>query len=480
MTRFERGLMWFRRDLRLADNVALFHALSQCEKLYCAFVFDTAILSSLPSDDRRVAFIDACLSELQHDLRATGGDLIVCHGDAQEEIPRLVRHLAINAVFANRDYEPRAKTRDESVAERLQTVGCVLSLHKDQVIFERNEILNGQGHPYRVFTAYKNSWLKTLRASDFDATPTSGVFSTFARVPDSVSRRPSLAQIGFTAPARPIPVPAGHTGAQTMLADFLSRLSNYHDTRDFPALKGPSYLSVHLRFGTISVRALVRAVYPAVVHGNAGAATWLSELIWRDFYFAILHHFPHVAERAFRPEYEAITWESGPDADRDFQAWSAGLTGYPIVDAGMRQLNQTGYMHNRLRMIVASFLTKDLGIDWRRGEQYFAEKLNDFDLAANNGGWQWVASTGCDAQPYFRIFNPVSQSRKFDAEGRFIRRYVPELASLSSSDIHAPWLMPDAVLKAANVQLGRSYSLPIVDHATARTLTLARYDAVRR
>lgn len=480
MMRFERGLMWFRRDLRLADNVALSQALRQCEKVYCVFVFDTAILSSLPRDDRRVAFIDECVSGLQHDLRVAGGDLIVCHGDVEKEIPGLVQRLQINAVFANRDYEPRARTRDEAVTEILQGAGCSLLLHKDQAIFERDEILNGQGRPYQVFTAYKNSWLKALQTADFEVARTEDFFSRFASMPDTTFRRPSLVQMGFTAPARPVPVSAGHAGAQTLLADFLKRLPSYHEKRDFPALKGPSYLSVHLRFGTISIRTLIRAVYPDVVQGSTGAATWLSELIWRDFYFAILHHFPHVAERAFRPEYEAIEWETGVVADRNFQAWCAGLTGYPIVDAGMRQLNQTGYMHNRLRMIVASFLTKDLGIDWRRGEQYFAEKLNDFDLAANNGGWQWAASTGCDAQPYFRIFNPVAQSRKFDAEGRFIRRYVPELAGLSGSDIHAPWLARDTVLKTANVQLGSDYSLPIVDHATARTLTLTRYGVVKR
>lgn len=479
MMRFERGLVWFRRDLRLADNVALFQAVQQCGQLYCVFVFDTVILSALPRDDRRVAFIDECLSELQHDLQARGGDLIVCHGDPEDEIPQLAQRLGVSAVFANRDYEPSAQARDDGIAEKLQKAGCVLLLHKDQVVFERDEILNGQGHPYRVFTAYKKTWLKALQSTDFAAVSSDSDFNRFTRTPDTIPRRPSLAEIGFIRPADLISVPAGHSGAQSLLADFLSRLSSYHETRDFPALKGPSYLSVHLRFGTISIRALVRAAYPAAAQGDAGAATWLSELIWRDFYFAILHHFPHVVERAFRPEYDSIEWESGPDADRDFQAWCAGLTGYPLVDAGMRQLNQTGYMHNRLRMIVASFLTKDLGIDWKWGEQYFAEKLNDFDLAANNGGWQWAASTGCDAQPYFRIFNPVMQSRKFDSQGGFIRRYVPELTLLSSGDIHAPWLARDTALQAANVHLGSSYPLPIVDHIKARIMTLARYDAVK-
>jgi len=264
-----------------------------------------------------------------------------------------------------------------------------------------------------------------------------------------------------------------------LLHDFLVRIEHYDEARNFPALKGPSYLSVHLRFGTLSIRALAREAHVRMHAGSRGAAIWLSELIWRDFYHQILHHHPHVVGAAFKPEYDALHWEHGRHADELFAAWAAGRTGYPLVDAAMAQINQTGYMHNRLRMVVASFLVKDLGLDWRRGEHYFAHHLNDFDLAANNGGWQWAASTGCDAQPWFRIFNPVTQSEKFDTQGRFIRRYLPQLAILPDRLIHAPWLASPVELAAANVKLGHDYPYPVVRHDEARARTLARFGAVK-
>jgi deoxyribodipyrimidine photo-lyase len=294
---------------------------------------------------------------------------------------------------------------------------------------------------------------------------------------------PSLAGIGFEQTGLSQPgMASGMSGAQVLFDDFLRRLRNYHVTRDFPAIKGPSYLSVHLRFGTVSIRALARRAVEAmrVAEGGSGAATWLSELVWRDFYFMILHHHPHVTTRAFKPDYDAIRWESGAQADALFDAWSDGRTGYPLIDAAMAHLNQTGYMHNRLRMVTASFLVKDLGIDWRRGERYFAEKLNDYDLAANNGGWQWAASSGCDAQPWFRIFNPVTQSEKFDPDGKFIKRYLPQLAKLPAKYIHAPWLAPAIELQHASIEPGRDYRLPIVQHDVARKETLARYAVVRK
>ena len=257
-------------------------------------------------------------------------------------------------------------------------------------------------------------------------------------------------------------------------------MDHYHVARDYPAVKGPSYLGVHLRFGTVSIRQLAAAAHQLSLQGMQGASVWLSELAWRDFYMQILAHFPHVAQSAFKPEYDAIKWEHGKHAEALFAAWCEGRTGYPLVDAAMAQINQSGYMHNRLRMVVASFLTKDLGIDWRWGERYFAEQLNDFDLAANNGGWQWAASTGCDAQPYFRIFNPVSQSERFDAEGKFIRRYLPQLAALPDALLHAPWRASEIELLAASVELGKNYPRPLVDHAEARERTLLRYAVVKK
>ena len=292
---------------------------------------------------------------------------------------------------------------------------------------------------------------------------------------------PTLEAMGFSRTnLHTLKIPVGARGAHSLLEDFLPRIDDYQRTRDFPAVKGPSYLSVHLRFGTCSVRRLAREAWTRAQAGSAGAQTWLSELVWRDFYHQILHHHPRVAGASFKPEFDAIHWEHGKHADELFLAWCQGRTGYPLVDAAMLQLNQTGYMHNRLRMVVASFLTKDFGIDWRRGEQYFADHLNDFDLAANNGGWQWAASTGCDAQPWFRIFNPVAQSRKFDGQGRFIRRYLPQLAKLPDELIHAPWEARPVDLPAAGIELDRDYPSPRVRHDEARARTLERFALVKK
>jgi deoxyribodipyrimidine photo-lyase len=269
-----------------------------------------------------------------------------------------------------------------------------------------------------------------------------------------------------------------------LLEDFMSHIDRYHETRDFPALRGPSYLSVHLRFGTVSIRALVLTALQRSLKGSPGARSWLGELIWREFYAQIMANAPHVCSRSFKPEFDAIGWEQGPAADRLFEAWTLGQTGYPLVDAAMLQLAQSGYMHNRLRMVAGSFLVKDLGLDWRRGEAYFARQLNDFELSSNNGGWQWVSSSGCDAQPWFRIFNPITQSEKFDPHGKFIRRYLPQLSALPDQWLHAPWQAPPLVLQAAGLRLGSGpqdhYPLPIVDHASAREKTLRRYAVVKQ
>jgi deoxyribodipyrimidine photo-lyase len=292
---------------------------------------------------------------------------------------------------------------------------------------------------------------------------------------------PSLAELGFqTTNLAQLRIPVGALGARQLFDDFVQRIERYQETRDFPAIKGPSYLSVHLRFGTISVRQLVSVAYPMHLQGLQGASTWLSELVWRDFYHQILANFPHVVHKAFKPEYDHIKFEQGQHAQELFAAWCEGRTGYPLVDAAMAQINQTGYMHNRLRMVVASFLVKDLGLHWQWGERYFAEHLIDFDLAANNGGWQWASSSGCDAQPYFRIFNPVTQSERFDPQGKFIRRYLPPLANLPDACIHAPWQARELELAAAGVELGKTYPHPVVDHAEARERTLQRYAVVKK
>jgi deoxyribodipyrimidine photo-lyase len=487
---YPAGLVWFRRDLRAHDQAALYHALRSCRQVHAVFVFDTAILDPLPRRDRRVEFIRESLVELDAALRRLAGHadagLIVVHGRATEEVPRLARQLGARSVFANHDYEPGAIARDEQVRIALAEAGIALHTSKDQAIFDRDELLTQAGRPYAVFTPYKKSWLAKVDAFYLKGYPVERHARALAPRPRALRRPvPTLTDIGFgTTNLSQLPVRPGASGAAQLVDDFLTRMDRYHDTRDFPATKGPSYLSVHLRFGTVSVRELARQAHAFAEAGQPGAATWLGELIWRDFYFQVLANFPHVADeegngRSFRREYDTIAWEEGPRARDLFTAWCEGRTGYPLVDAAMHQLNQTGYMHNRLRMVTASFLCKDLGIDWRWGERYFALQLNDYDLSANNGGWQWASSSGCDAQPYFRIFNPVSQSRKFDPEGRFIVRYLPQLAGLPPDALHAPWLARPMDLQAAGIVPGRDYPLPLVDHDEARQTTLRRYSVVK-
>lgn len=467
------ALVWFRRDLRDEDHAALHLALRRHARVFCAFVFDTDILDALPRHDRRVEFIRESLVELDASLRTSGGQLIVRHGRAREQIVRLAVELGVGAVYANGDYEPAAIERDADVARALFDAGIGFVSNKDQVIFEKDELLTQSGRPFAVFTPYRNAWLRKVNEFFLSPWPVQKYRHRLAPPIDQAAV-PTLQDIGFEPTnLREIALPCGMQGARALWADFQRRIDRYHEQRDFPASKGVSYLSVHLRFGTISIRELARHAWQ---RDSEGARMWLSELIWRDFYHQILYHHPHVVTRAFRPEYDAVPWV---DNEAYFQAWSEGRTGYPIVDAAMRQLNQTGYMHNRLRMITASFLTKDLGIHWLRGERYFAQQLNDYDLAANNGGWQWAASTGCDAQPWFRIFNPVTQSKKFDPDGAFIRRYVPELAELCGKFIHEPWMNLGAIPLSNTFSNKLDYAPPIVDHDTARKACLARFSRLK-
>jgi len=457
------ALVWFRRDLRDHDHAALAAALRAHERVYCVFVFDTDILDPLLvrglKADRRVAFIGRCLRSLDTALRRRGGGLIVRHGRAIEEIPRLAAMLDVVAIHANRDHEPFARQRDAAVAAALAADGRLFLDYKDQTVFERDELLTKAGTPFEVFTPYARAWRARLAPVDLMPHECVSHPGQFVPVPPTST---------FFEPPGFVPVdagvPAGMEGGAKLFGGFLERIDHYHETRDFPALDATSGLSPHLRFGTLPIRPLVaEALARSLLPGGRGADVWLNELIWREFYQMLLWHRPDVVEHAFRLEYDGIAWDDAPDL---LAAWKEGRTGYPLVDAAMRALNATGRMHNRLRMVSASFLTKDLGIDWRLGAAHFADLLLDYDLAANNGGWQWCASTGCDAQPWFRIFNPVTQSEKFDPQGSFIRRHVPELSCVPEKFIHAPWKM--AVPPAG-------YPPPCVDHATARERTLARF-----
>ncbi|MFV2030338.1 cryptochrome/photolyase family protein [Neisseria sp. S1] len=465
-------LVWFRRDLRLFDHTALQTAIRRGLPLVGVFVFDTDILNGLPSDDRRLTFIRQCLTELRQSLAEKNVPLWVLYGRAEDEIPALANRLQAASVVCAEDYEPQAIMRDNHVWRKLDAEGRSLIRVTDQVVLAKAAVMNQQGRPYSVFTPYKKAWLAAY-AQHYAGWQPADDWQTLSqlqsRLPEAARRTPpipELADLGFT--PQPLAITGGETAAQTMLTDFMQRIALYHISRDFPAKKGVSYLASHLRFGTLSIRHLV---YLARQADNEGAQTWLTELIWREFYQQFLFHHPRVAHESWRDEYRDIDW---PNPEGFLERWQNGQTGYPIVDAAMRQLAASGYMHNRLRMITANFLVKDLLCDWRLGEAWFARHLLDFDLAANNGGWQWAASTGCDAQPYFRIFNPVTQSQKFDPDGTFIRRYVPELAHLGKDVIHAPWLAKNSINT-------HGYPAPIVDHAAQREKALALFkDAAQR
>ncbi len=425
------NIFWFRRDLRLTDNAGLYHALKDGKPVLPLFVFDSNILDELEDKtDSRVEFIHLALQAIQQQLVNVGSSLDVRYGNPLEVYQALLKEYNVEKVFTNHDYEPYAKQRDTAIEELLKEHGAMFYTFKDQVILEKEEVLKDDGKPYTIFTPYSRKWKGVL--TEFHLKPYSNkkYFNNFYKQPER--KLISLEEMGFNAAG--LSFPGKEWKGQI--------IRNYKEQRDFPAVQGTSRLSVHLRFGTISIRELA---------GEAGALneTFLNELIWRDFYHMILWHFPKVVDHAFKPAYDKIKWRNN---EKEFEAWCNGQTGYPIVDAGMRELNTTGFMHNRVRMIVASFLTKHLLIDWRWGEAYFAKKLLDYDLAANNGGWQWAAGSGCDAAPYFRVFNPYLQTQKFDPELKYIRKWVPELEEFS-------------------------YPKPIVVHEVARKRCLEVYAA---
>ncbi len=469
MSKFKKSMVWLRRDLRLYDNAALYHALKDSPSVHCVFVFDSNILGALKNKiDQRVEFIWESLFQIKSQLNKFGSDLIVKHGDPKIIIPKLVVEYQSDAIYMNKDYEAYANKRDTEIIRKLKIKSFQ---YKDQALYEGNEILTQSGTPYTVFTPYKNNYLKRVFFEGITQFNCEVLSKNYAKI-EPVAML-SLNDLGFKkSNLKDLSIPVGEAGGELLIKDFKKRIHDYKLKRDFPGTKGVSYLSVHNRFGTVSIRQLAKI---ALDQPSEGASVWLSELIWRDFYFQILFNFPHINEgKAFKPQFNNLKFENNPEY---FLAWKEGRTGYPIIDAAMRQLNKTGFMHNRLRMVAASFLVKDLLIDWRWGEDYFAEKLIDFDFSANNGGWQWAASTGCDAQPWFRIFNPLLQSKRFDSEGHFIKKYVPELDALSANEIHEPWEIRKRESISSKINLGVDYPIPIVDHSEQRIKALAIYSA---
>lgn len=470
----KRALCWVRRDLRLHDHFALSEALKNSDETIIAFIFDELILEKLHNkNDPRVSIIIDSLREMETHLQKYSSSLIVRFGNPVEEIPKLMAEYKIDGLFFNRDYEPYAKKRDTEVERILLAQKKAVYTFKDHVFFEKTEILNGSGEIYKVFTPYKNKWLETFRAQEEFIPEYKCNLKKLAPLknPKNIIDHDWLHEISFL--ETPCVLKGGSKEALKRLEHFREFIENYKEARDVPALEQTSNLSSYIRMGNLSIRDMIRL---AVEKRNSGYETWLSEIIWRDFYQVILDAYPRVVKHCFRSEYDNIKWLG---SKKDFESWCDGQTGYPLVDAAMRCLNTTGMMHNRLRMVVASFLTKTLLIDWRLGERYFAEKLLDYDMAANNGGWQWSASTGVDAQPYFRIFNPYNQSEKFDPKGIYIRQWCPELAKFSNKTIHSPHDTEIFEQIEAECFIGKDYPAPIVGYKQQRDRALAMYKAVK-
>jgi deoxyribodipyrimidine photo-lyase len=470
----KKAIFWFRRDLRLEDNHALYHCLNDHDTVIPIFIFDQNILGILPKKDKRVEFIWHCIQHIKIKLNLIGSDIIVAHDNASKVI-ELAKAHQVTAVYCNEDYEPDAIERDLFVQQELLKNHIEFKSYKDTVIFAKREILNQQGNPYHVFTPYKNAWRAKLHPSNYTHYASENLLEKIVKCESQTLM--SLKSLGFekTGIADKKIVSADH--AHELFKSFKAdKVRLYKENREIPSMSGTSFLSTHFRFGTISIRKVVREILElseiSMGRFREGCDTWLSEIVWRDFYFQILLNDPHVVHSSFKAQYQNFPWLKDPIL---FQKWCDGQTGYPIIDAAMIQLNTLGFMHNRLRMLTASFLTKIMFIDYKMGEHYFAEKLLDFDLSANNGGWQWSASTGCDAQPYFRIFNPVTQSKKFDPEGLFIKKYLPIFANIPAKFIHAPWEYQKE-LQACGIILGKDYPRPVVDYAEARKATLICFD----
>jgi deoxyribodipyrimidine photo-lyase len=468
-----RSIFWMRRDLRAHDNVALHAALSTSEQVICVFVYDRTILDGLPRADRRVAFIHASVAEAGANLAKLGGKLLAFEGDPKKLIPDLARRYDAGRVFANDDYEPSARRRDEAIGAALARDGRALLLSKDQVLLDKDEVLSESGTPYLRFTPYYKAWLRQLGRdkhvlSDYDPTPLKAHLASSAKGPSNIA----LARLGFDeVDLDGLSLYPGTTGARRVFREFTGKVDDYMALRDKLALPATSGLNIHLRFGTMSIREIFRELGKRKDRHDASVAGWIREVCWREFFAQLLYHVPRVADGPYLEKYGKLDWVGGALGKKRLEAWKKAATGYPVVDAAMTQLNSTGAMHNRAHLIAASFLVKTLGVDWRLGEAYFALQLNDYDQASNNGNWQWVASTGADAQPPYRIFNPSSQSSTYDPDAAYIKHWLPALEAVDARALHEPWTREQPI---------PDYPAPIVEYKAALDECKRRYGAVAK
>lgn len=473
---YKKVLFWFRRDLRLEDNMGLFYALKDSQMVAPVFIFDKEILNNLPSEDRRVEFVFNCVKVLKKLLKDMGSDVIVKFAYAEKAIPELAKKFKVEAVYVNEEYEPNARKRDTNIEKELKLSGIDFKQFKDTVIFAKNDILTQQAKPYTLLNGYKASWKKRLSKEYYTPVKTEDYFSSLAKF--NSHDFPELIEMGFgKTNLNEMKLEPGTAGSRLLFNRFKEKIVfHYKLLKDIPYAGGVSYLSIHNRFGTISIRTMIGEVMSMMSavddKRRENCTAWIDELIWREFYMQLIYHYPEIAYEPFKKEYEDFPWENNFEW---YSAWCEGKTGFPLIDAAMIQLNKTGYMHNRLRAMVASFLTKHLLIDYKLGEEYFAAKLLDFDLSANNGGWQWSASTGSDSQPYYRIFNPVKQSETFDPEARFIKKFFPIFSNVPAKFLHEPWKYEEE-LKHFGINLGEEYPKPIIELSTRKKIALEVFE----
>jgi deoxyribodipyrimidine photo-lyase len=469
----KKALFWFRRDLRLSDNCGLYHALVECDTVACVFIYDKNILKDLPKNDARVNFIMNSVNLLRDNLKKYDSDLILKNAYSEKEIVDLAVRFDVDCVYTNEDYEPQAIKRDYYVKDKLWHYGIEFKSFKDHVIFAKKEITNSNNSPFSIFTYYKNIWKKSLTKDNLENYDVHQFAHKFAKFQSKFFF--DLKDLGFE--KCNVLIQAGEEGAEILLNRFKSKFIFYYKVlREMPYVGGVSFLSVHNRFGTISIRRLFREAINlekvSVGEKKESCNLWIDELIWREFYIQLMYNFPHVIYEPFLKSMQNFKWKNDLTL---FSKWCNGETGYPIIDAAMKQLNQTGYMPNRLRMLTASFLVKNLLIDYRFGEQYFAVKLIDYDLAANNGGWQWVASTGCDSVNYLRIFNPIKQSKEFDPDAKYIKKYLPIFEDVPPEYLHEPWKFEKQIEKYG-IYLNEHYCHPIIDYEKSRKEALEWYE----